>query len=187
LLVPPSLILIVLLFLKIFVSPIYAPNRFLVGISFGVIAGFVEEVGWTGFAFPAMCSAKRTEFAAAVLLRLLWGFWHLPVIDCLGTASPHGSYLLPYFLAFVAAMTAMRVFICWLYTHTKSVFIAQLMHVSSTGSLVALSPPRVTAQQEAIWYGVYAVVLWAVVVLVFLACGLYSEYVKRISCNLGRS
>jgi membrane protease YdiL (CAAX protease family) len=170
LLIPPSLILIVLLCLKSFVSPIYAPNRFFIGIAFGVLAGFLEEIGWMGFAFRAL-SAGRSELSAAVLIGLLWGFWHLPVIDFLGTATPHGSYLLYYFLAFIAVMTAMRVLIAWLYANTTSIFLTQLMHVSSTGWLVAFSPIAVTARQEAIWYGVYAGVLWVVVALVVFRNG----------------
>jgi len=170
LLIPPSLILIVLLCLKSFVSPIYAPNRFFIGIAFGVLAGFLEEIGWMGFAFRAL-SGGRSELSAAVLIGLLWGFWHLPVIDFLGTATPHGSYLLSYFLAFIAVMTAMRVLIAWLYANTTSIFLTQLMHVSSTGWLVAFSPIAVTARQEAIWYGVYAGVLWVVVALVVFKNG----------------
>ena len=46
-------------------------------------------------------------------------------------------------------MTAMRVLIAWIYTNTKSLLMAQLMHVSSTGSLVVFSAARVTAAQEA--------------------------------------
>lgn len=166
LLIPPALVLIVLLSLETFVAAVYTPNRFFIGVSFGVIAGFLEEIGWMGFAFPAMCSARRSEFGAAVLLGLLWGCWHFPVIDYLGTATPHGSYLFPYFLVFVAAMTAMRVLIAWVYTNTKSVLLAQLMHASSTGSLVVLSPVPVTARQEVFWYLLYACALWGVVAVV---------------------
>ena len=97
---------------------------------------------------------------------MLWGFWHIPVIDFLGTATPHGSYWLPYFLAFALAITAMRVLIGWIYANTKSVALAQLMHASSTGSLVVLSPSRVTAAQEALWYAIYAAALWLVVGIV---------------------
>jgi membrane protease YdiL (CAAX protease family) len=170
LLIPPGLILAVLLCLDKGVSSVYAPNRFLAGIAFGVIAGFLEEIGWTGFAFPAM-SAHCSWFPAAVLLGLCWGLWHLPVIDFLGTATPHGSYLLPYFLVFTAAITAIRVLIGWTYSHTRSVFLAQLMHASSTGSLVVLSPPQVTARQEVLWYIAYACILWVVVAAVVFVFG----------------
>src|SRR3989442_10228992 len=58
LLIPPILVLTVLFLLETFVSPVYAPNRFLVGIFFGVPAGFLEEIGWMGYAFPKMRSQQ---------------------------------------------------------------------------------------------------------------------------------
>lgn len=170
LLIPPVTILLVLLFLKTFVSPVFAPGRFLVGASFGIVAGFFEEIGWMGFAFPKM-SRTGNLLGAGIALGALWGTWHIPVIDFLGTATPHGSYLLPYFLAFSAAMTAMRVLIGWIYANTKSVALAQLMHASSTGSLVVLSPSRATAAQEALWYAIYAVALWLIVGVVAATFG----------------
>jgi len=182
LLIPPSLILLVLLFLKTCVSPAYSPNKFFIGITFGVAAGFLEEIGWMGFAFREL-STQRSEFSAAVLIGLLWGFWHLPVVDFLGTATPHGSYLIPYFLAFIALMTAMRVLIAWLYANTKSLLLAQLMHASSTGSLVALSPAAVTAQQEAMWYGIYATILWVMVAFLVFKNGVHLR-VRRAASEL---
>src|SRR5437764_1409563 len=71
-------------------------------MGFGIPAGFLEEIGWTGYAFPNMCR-RLSLLTAGILLGLLWGFGHLPVIDFLGTATAHGRYLFPYFLAFVAA------------------------------------------------------------------------------------
>lgn len=165
LLIPPVLVLIVLLCLKTLVSPVYAPNRFFAGVSFGIVAGFFEEIGWTGYAFPKMAQTG-SALGAAIALGVLWGTWHLPVIDYLGTATPHGAYWLRYFLAFAAAMTAMRVLIAWIYTNTKSVALAQLMHASSTGSLVVFSPAAATARQETMWYAVYAAALWLIVALV---------------------
>ena len=170
LLIPPLLVLTVLLCLKSFVSPIYTPNRFLVGLAFGIPAGFFEEIGWMGFAFHKM-RQKLPALGAAVLLGIFWGVWHMPVIDYLGTATPHGAYWLPFFLSFTAAMTAMRVLIAWLYSNTTSVLLCQLMHVSSTGSLVIFSPPHVSAAQEVFWYAVYAAALWICVALLALVYG----------------
>jgi membrane protease YdiL (CAAX protease family) len=170
LLIPPVLVLTLLLTLKTFVSPVYTPNLFLMGVLFGVPAGLLEEIGWTAFAFPKM-SAQHNALGASILLGLLWGLWHLPVVNYLGTATPHGAYWFPFFLAFAFAMTAMRVLISWLYINTKSVLIAQLMHISSTGSLVIFSPPAVSASQEVIWYALYGVVLWLVVLIVIKKFG----------------
>lgn len=170
LLVPPVLVLTVLLFLQRFVSPVYVPNRFFMGILFGLPAGFLEEIGWMGYAFPKMRS-QSDGLAPSILLGLFWALWHLPVINYLGTATPHGVYWLPFFLAFSLAMTAMRVLIAWIYANTKSVLLAQLMHVSSTGSLVLFSAARVTALQEAMWYALYGTVLWVAVRIVVTIFG----------------
>jgi membrane protease YdiL (CAAX protease family) len=165
LIVPPALVFTVLLCLKTFVSRTYAPNHFLPGLGFGLLAGFFEEIGWMGFAFPRM-RRYWGPFASAALLGVLWGAWHLPVIDFLGAATPHGAYLVPFFLAFTAAMTAMRELIAFVYTRTKSVPLTQLMHASSTSALAVLSPPGVSAAQEVVWYVLYGAALWVVVAAV---------------------
>ena len=170
LLIPPVLVLTVLSCMKTFVSPVFAPNRFFTGIGFGFVAGFFEEIGWMGFAFPKM-RRPGNALAPAILLGLLWGCWHIPVIDYLGTSTPHGAYWLPFFLAFTAAMTAMRVLIAWIYSNTNSVVLAQLLHAFSTGSLVVFSPPRASAAQESLWYAIYAAVLWLVVAIIATTFG----------------
>jgi uncharacterized protein len=175
LLVPPLLVLSVLFCLKTFVSPVYAPNRFWIGVTFGLLAGFLEEIGWTGFAYPKL----RQRFAvlpAAAILGLFWGLWHAPVIDFLGAASPHGKALPAFFAAFTAAMAAMRVLITWFYERTQSIALAQLIHISSTGSLLAFSPPAVTPAQEATWYALYAAIVWLLVLLLTI---LYSDNRQR--------
>jgi membrane protease YdiL (CAAX protease family) len=161
LLIPPIAVLLILFILKTFVSPVYSPNRFYLGVLFGVTAGILEEIGWVGFAYPKM-RQRFSPFRAAVLLGVLWGMWHLPVIDFLGAATPHRAAWFPFFLAFTAAMTAMRVIIAWVYANTKSLPLAQLLHISSTGSLVAFSPAGVSPMQEAFWYAAYAALLWLV-------------------------
>jgi uncharacterized protein len=170
LLIPPGLILAVLLTLRTLVSSVFAPNMFLLGILFGLFPGFFEEVGWMGFAFPKM-QVKHSALSAGLLLGVLWGLWHAPVVDYLGAAAPHGVYWLPFFLAFIAIVTAIRVLIVWVYSNTSSVLLAQLMHASSTGFLVILGPSHVSPPQEALWYAVYAVVLWIVVAVVAIAYG----------------
>jgi uncharacterized protein len=164
-LIPPVAILAVLELFRAVAGPSFTPGFLAFGIAAGVLAGFFEEIGWTGFAYPRM----RTRFGAlggALLLGLLWGVWHLPVVDSLGAASPHGMALPAFFASFVAVLTALRALIAWVYTNTGSVLMAQLLHASSTGFLVVLSAPRVTPAQEALWYLGYAVVLWAVVAVV---------------------
>jgi len=165
LLIPPAGILAVLGGLSLGVSSQFTPQFFVFGIAAGVVAGFCEEIGWTGFAYPRM-RARLGWLPAALLLGVLWGLWHLPVVDSLGAASPHGSSWPEFFAAFIAVLAAVRVLIAWTYEHTGSLRLAQFLHASSTGSLVMLSAPRVTPAQEALWYAIYAAVLWAIVITV---------------------
>lgn len=163
--IPPALILATLTALSALVSSDFAPHLFVVGIGFGIIAGFFEEIGWTGFAYPRM-RRRFGAMRAAAVLGVLWGLWHLPVIDSLGAAAPHGAAWLPFVAAFIAVVTAMRMLIGWIYVHSESVFIPQLMHASSTGSLVVFSPSPIAPSKEVVWYLVYAALLWAAVAVV---------------------
>ena len=60
-------------------------------------------------------------------------------------------------------MMGMCVIIAWVYTNTESLPLAQLLHVSSPGSLVACSLAGVSPIQQAFWYAVYAALFWLVV------------------------
>jgi membrane protease YdiL (CAAX protease family) len=163
LLLPPVAIVAVLSGLKALVSPNFAPQFLVFGVAAGVIAGFFEEFGWTGFAYPRMRS-RFGALAGALLLGLLWGVWHLPVVDSLGAASPHGPAWFAFFGSFVAMVIPLRVLIAWAYNNTGSLLLAQLLHASSSGFLVILGAPHVAPAQEAAWYSAYAGVLWLVVV-----------------------
>jgi membrane protease YdiL (CAAX protease family) len=164
LITPPLLILITLIFLKSWVSSAYTPNFFAFGFLFGIPAGFLEEIGWTGYAFPKM-RLKHNFINSSVLLGFIWGLWHLPVIDFLGAASPHGKYLIFFAVSFIAAMAAIRVIISWIYSKTNSIILAQFMHMVSTSSLVIFGPKLVSAAQESLWYMLYAGLLWITVLI----------------------
>lgn len=155
------------------VSPAFAPGFFPLGVVFGLIPGFFEEIGWIGFAFPKMRAQmkNRSVLATGVLLGALWGLWHAPVVDSLGAAAPHGMYWLPFFLSFIALVAAIRVLIVWIYTNTHSVLLAQLMHFSSTCCLVVLGAAHASPAQETLWYAIYAAALWVVVALVVAIYG----------------
>jgi membrane protease YdiL (CAAX protease family) len=170
LIIPPLLVYAILFCLQSFVSPAFAPNMFFTGVFFGIPAGYLEEIGWMGFVFEKL-QARGTAFRAALILGLVWALWHLPVVDFLGVAHPHGAYWAPFFLAFAAAMTAIRVLIAWTYVNTGSLLGAQLLHASSTGALVVLGATGVNARQEVAWYALYALALWLVVAAVVRTYG----------------
>jgi membrane protease YdiL (CAAX protease family) len=178
LLLPPLGILLVLTWMRLFVSASFAPQFLAFGIGIGLVAGFFEEIGWTGFAYPRL-RARLGGLGGALILGTLWALWHVPVVDSMGAASPHGAAWPAFFVSFAAVVIAMRVLVAWLYANSGSVLGAQLMHASSTGFLVVLSPPGVSPSQEAMWYLVYAAVLWAVVGVVVAHYGASLTGVSR--------
>ncbi|HEV2580859.1 MAG TPA: CPBP family intramembrane glutamic endopeptidase, partial [Ktedonobacteraceae bacterium] len=165
LLTPTALMLAVLFAFRTLVSPVFTPKLFLPGIVFGLVPGILEEFGWMGFAFPKM-RVKRSALSVAIVLGVLWGLWHAPVVDYLGAAAPHGVYWPLFFLSFIAIVTAIRVLIVWIYSNTGSILLGMVMHSSLTASLAALDPAPISPAQETLWYAVFAAVLWIVVVLV---------------------
>ena len=164
--IPSCLILLTLFILQIFVSPLFKPNFFLLGFLFGIPAGFFEEIGWTGFAYKKL-RLKFTVFKSSLILGLFWGLWHLPVIDFLGAASPHKQYLLPFFIAFIAILVAMRLIMMWIYSKNESMPLVQFMHIVSTGCLVTFGPFNITPAQETLWYAMYAIVLFIAALFIF--------------------
>lgn len=169
-LTPFVLMLAVLFPFRTLVSPVFTPKIFPLGIVFGLVPGFLEEFGWMGFAYPKM-RLQRSALSAGLMLGVVWGLWHAPVVDYLGAAAPHGAYLVPFFLTFIAIVMAVRVLIVWIYSNTGSVLLAQLMHASLTVSLATFDPVGVSPGQETLWYAVYAAVLWIVVAVVIMSYG----------------
>jgi len=169
LLIFPSLILAVSLALATLVSPEFTPTFFAVGILMGLFAGLLEETGWMGFAFPKMIM-KRSILSTSIYLGFLHGLWHL-VADFLGNSAVFGEYWLPYFIAFVVFVMALRVLIVWVYANNKSLLLSQLMHASSTGFLAVIVPMGLAPAHWVVFYSVYAVALWAAATVVIVKYG----------------
>ena len=169
LLVFPLLIVVVVVALQAFVSNEFALTFALLGIPIGLMAGFFEEIGWTGFALPRMLGT-RGALVVAVVLGLAHTIWHLAA-DFLTASESRGVYWLPHFTMFILSMTAMRVFVVWAYANTRSVLLAQLMHASSTGSLAVLVPLSLSPAQDTLFYAVYSVVLWGAVAVIVALFG----------------
>lgn len=166
----PTLIGGVLWSLSVLVSPDFAPGFIAFGIVAGLLAGFIEETGWMGFAYPRM-EARLGTWRATIYLALLHGLWHA-LAGYLGEGPAYGVYWLPRFVAlWLVAMTAMRVLLVWIYRNTGSLLLAQLTHASSSGFLVILGPSMISPRQETLWFANYAVVLWIAALVVIWRYG----------------
>jgi len=169
LLIFPLLILVTLIPLSHVVSSDLAPTIFPFGLLIGLMAGFLEEIGWTGFAYPTM-KKKYGVLGASIILGFIHAVWHIPA-DFLGNSIAFGDHWLPYMAGFFIFVMALRVLMGWVYENTKSLFLGQLMHASSTGFLSVLLPIGIGGLNWTIFYAAYAIILWGAVVIVIARHG----------------
>ena len=157
LLIFPTLLVCVSIVLSFLCSAEFALTFNTFGIFGGLLAGVLEEIGWTGFAFPKMIK-KTSILKASIYLGLIHGVWHL-MADVLGNYNALGEFWLPYFVGFVLHVVALRVLIGWVYSNTGSLLLAVLMHASSTGFYGILISITLSPQNRMIFYIVYGIVL----------------------------
>lgn len=173
LLVTPGAIAIVLGALSSFSSSFVpdslagaSPPAILVGATIaGLGAGIFEELGWTGFATPRLLQ-RWSWLRAGVLLGLPWAAWHV-LPDYLGRPT-HGPLWVAHVLEWFVALTAFRVLMTWVFSRTRSLALAMLMHASFTGSQALLWPSAASGSNELIWYGAFACVLWIGIGIVYV-------------------
>jgi hypothetical protein len=135
----------------------------------GLVAGSFEEVGWTGFATPRLL-ARQQLFIAGLSLGLGWALWHALVDFRQNFNTMRFTWLLEFAVFYLAALTAYRLLMIWVYANTHSLLLAVLMHASYTGWLVVLYPTT-SFEQGLVWQTAFAVALWlalAVVMLLFV-------------------
>jgi len=144
-------------------------------IAFGLVGGVMEELGWTGFATPRL----RTRFSVLItglIVGVVWGVWHMLQMWWVGSTSyeavPAGVFLPLYFLTSIAALTAYRVLMVWVYDRTASLFVAVLMHGSYIASTLFVFAPPTTGMPFLVYSGAFVAVLWMAVAVVARVAGL---------------
>jgi membrane protease YdiL (CAAX protease family) len=173
LLTAPLSTIVVLAFLSLF-SPDFpsalaaSEDKFglvMMWIVSGLMVGFFEELGWTGFAIPKMGKSYGV-FATGLIVGLLWGAWHLLV----NLESDTFTGAIPLALLFARLFTwlpAYRILMVWVYDHTESQLIVTLMHISLVAT-TGIVDPVLSGQQLLIFLLAKAVVFWLFVAAVFL-------------------
>lgn len=134
----------------------------------GLFNGFVEELGWTGFATP-MLRLNQNLIRAGITLGILWGLWHL-FSNYLGSDAEAGSVpLLLYLPAMLFSfLPPFRILMLWVYRHTESLLIAVLMHASLDIFWMLSMPLSITGKERMIWYLLWAAILWGIVIIISL-------------------
>lgn len=136
--------------------PVFILSNFVVGL----IVGFFEELGWTGFAVPRL-RTRWGPVTTGLVVGLVWGAWHFLVFWERDTFS--GVLQLVLLLCSLCAwLPAYRILMVWVYDHTGSLLVTILMHASLVASQFVLFP-AVTGTALLTWILAWAMTLWMVV------------------------
>ena len=135
-------------------------------IASGLMVGFFEELGWTGFAIPRM-RMKYGVFATGLIVGLLWGAWHFLV----NLEADTFSGALPFALLITRLFTwlpAYRILMVWVFDRTESQLVVTLMHVSLVATTGILDPV-LTGRDLLIFLLVKAAVFWIFAAVILLS------------------
>jgi membrane protease YdiL (CAAX protease family) len=135
-----------------------------IGLAAGLMTGFCEELGWTGFVIPRL-RLRYGILTTGLIVGLLWGVWHFPLFSGgdLSGALPPALFVPVQLFTFLPAY---RVLMVWVYDRTGSLLLAMLMHVSLTASTLILQPLDVAGMRALTYDLVLAAALWIVVAVI---------------------
>ena len=144
----------------------------LISIGGGLMVGFCEELGWTGFAIPRM-RLRYGILTSGLILGLLWGLWHFLMFwenDSFSSEFP----LILLLVRLFSWLPAYRILMVWIYDCTESLIIVMLMHVSLVFTSTIINP-SISGTALLIFILVRAIVLWIFVAVVITANRKQSE------------
>lgn len=133
------------------------------GIAAGLMTGFFEELGWTGFAVSRLKS-RYSILTTGIIVGVMWGAWHYPLFsggDSSGTVAP--ALFIPVLL--FSHLPAYRVIMVWVYDRTGSLLIVMLTHAGLTGGTLIIQPQAADGTYILIYDLVLAAALWIVIAI----------------------
>ncbi|MCW9014549.1 MAG: CPBP family intramembrane metalloprotease [Gammaproteobacteria bacterium] len=103
--------------------PFASIQPLLIALLLVAIKGPIEEFGWRGLALPLL-QRKLAPVWAALILGIIWGFWHLPAFLLSGTQQSDWS-----FTPFFAGTIAVSLIVTALFNASRgSILLPALMH-----------------------------------------------------------
>ncbi len=143
----------------------------LTGIALGLVSSpFFEELGWMGFAAPEL-RKRHGILRTGLLMGALWGLWHYPIFSASGLSSGSLSPLAFTLLLLFTWLIPYRVLMVWAYDHTHSLLLSILMHVPIVADQFVLNPATSSPEFAAGSNIIFAVALWVVVGVIYVAGG----------------
>ena len=138
---------------NLFTEPFPFPSfqSLLMALLLASIKGPIEEFGWRGLALPLL-QRKLAPIWAALILGIVWGFWHLPAFLLSGTQQSAWSFT-PFF---VGTVTISLIVTALFNASRGSILLPALMHFQLMNPIWPDAQPYDTY----LLVGVAALVVW---------------------------
>jgi CAAX protease family protein len=151
------------------------PMLVIITVYMVIFVALGEEVGWRGYALPAL-QARYGALVSSVILGALWALWHLPAFF-----NPETLYSNLPFVLQLAFQIPVAILFTWVFNSTGSVLMAILLHavLNAAGRLwntlpeYSVEPPTAAeaAAQTVHINFVMTIVLWVAAIVVVLVYG----------------
>ena len=164
--------------------PNYSPGKFVtevttslivMGVVSGLVTGFCEELGWTGFVLPKL-RLSYGILTTGLIMGVLWGAWHILSNDIWaihtysGTLSPALKAILIGLSFLIGQLPAFRVLLVWVYDRTGSMPVIMIMHAGLSAASIIIGSLAMSDTTSAFLYGLFlpGVIFW-IIIAVFVA------------------
>ncbi|MFO8112369.1 MAG: CPBP family intramembrane glutamic endopeptidase [Desulfosalsimonadaceae bacterium] len=142
----------------------------LAALVLAAIKGPVEEFGWRGLALPLL-QRKFAPIQAALILGVIWGFWHLPAFLLSGTQQSEWS-----FSAFFVGCIALSVIATALFNASRgSILLSAFFHFTLMNPVFPDAQPYDTY----ILIGIALVVVWIYKEAMFMKEGAVTTVIPK--------
>ena len=148
-------------FLPAFVTSDDGRGLLLSSVIAGIVVGFCEEIGWTGFAVPRL-RARAGILVTGIIVGVVWGAWHFLLFweqDTFAGAVPLALLVSRLF----AWLPPYRVLMVHVFDRTQSGLVTALMHASLVASQFIIMPAALAGMDLVAWLLAWAGVLWLAV------------------------
>jgi len=106
-------------------------------ILFLIVPGIGEEMGWRGYAQPAL-QRKFNPTISSLVIGIFWGLWHFPSF-----LDPTSIYRDANFGMFLIMVVALAVIYGWMYNNTGSIFFPIIYHTMHDLATSVLYNPNI--------------------------------------------
>lgn len=156
-------------FLPVIVTAADKVTAITTGIVTGVLfGGLMEELGWTGFAVPAL-QKRFSLIKTGVIVGILHGVWHFPVKILISGSLGLAPFLAVDLITAVVNLTAWRILMVWVYGRSGgSLLVTMLMHASLTANTLFILAPLATGGALIVYNLAAATTVWVVIGVIAL-------------------